>query len=549
MMTQLLIVDDERLVADSLAELLPWDELDIQHVYRAYSGNDALELLNTHPIDIVITDIRMPEFSGLELIEKIREANSRTKCIIHSGYADFEYAKKAMSFQVTEFVIKPASDEDILNAVRRMKDQLYEEWQLLFSQQKVFAALKEQAPLIRSLFLNDLIKGKKFGYGELETKSEFMNLPFRTDDSIALMVIRLEEGFAEFDQVSLSLFEYAILNITEETLREHFDVITAKDVYDYLVILVKVNQRREDKAIKSGKSVQNSLLLEQLALKLQENVRIFLKGRISLIVSTWGSFARDVPDLYQECIATIRRSVGNDQEIFLTLDDKRLSTQVKSLGSLYEPPSLMQLFDMGQKEETLAKIESIINELEEHWSDSQEHLLEVFLHFSSAFTYAAHKNGKLLENLIGSDYEPIISRKPFLSIRQLKEWTFKVANLLYDDLNRDWVDAKSLSIKQIQQFVINHLAEDVTLQAIGDHVHMHPVYLSKIFKSRTGENLSEYIIRLKMEKAAFLLKQTDDRVYQICTKIGYQNPPYFTKLFKKYYGITPQEFRDASMEQ
>ncbi|AFH61169.1 response regulator transcription factor [Paenibacillus caseinilyticus] len=548
-MIQLLVVDDERIVADSLADLLPWDELGIDQVYRVYSGQEALRLMNTHPIDIVITDIRMPELSGLELIAKIRETNSRTKCIIHSGYADFEYAKQAMSSQVTEFVIKPASDEDIINAVMRVKAQLHEELQVQFSQQKIFNALKEQRPFIRSLLLNDLIKGKKITHSELESKLELTDLPFRMDDPFALIVIRLEEGFVGFDQASLSLFEYAILNITDETLREYFDVLAAKDVYDYLVILVKVNQHKGGTYEGSLKDAgQYSLLLEQMALKLQENVRTFLRGKISLIVSSWGAFPRDVPYLYQECITTIRRTVGNDRDIFLTLDDDSLSTQVKSLRSLYDPPTLMQLFDMGRKEQTMMKMETIIKELEEQWADSQEHLLEVFLHFGAAFTYAAHKNGKLLENLIGTEYEPLVARKPFLSIRQLKDWTFKVTDLLYEDLNRDWVDAKSISIMQIQQFVTSHLSEDVTLQAIADHVHLHPVYLSKIFKARTGENLSEYIIRLKMEQSAYLLKETDDRIYEICSKVGYQNPPYFTKIFKKYFGVTPQEFREASME-
>ncbi|ANE45205.1 AraC family transcriptional regulator [Paenibacillus swuensis] len=543
-MIQLLIVDDERLIADSLAELLPWDELHINQVYRAYSGQEALQLLDTHPIDIVITDIRMPEFSGLELIEEIRKTNSRIKCIIHSGYADFEYAKKAMSSQVTEFVIKPASDEDILNAVRRMMNQLQEELQLQFSHQKVFDALKQQVPLMRSQFLHDLIKGKKIGFSELENKLELMNLFLRNDDPFALLVIRLEEGFQGFDQGSLSLYEYAILNITEETLREHFHVLTTRDVYDYLIVLV---QHKDPTNGDSGHGTSKySVLLEEMGLKLQKNVNTFLKGKISLIVSPWGSFPHDVPGLYQASITTVRRNVGNDREIFLTLTDNSLSTQVKSLRSLYEPPSLMQLFDIGQKELTLSKIDTIIKELEEHWADSQEHLLEVFLHFGAAFTYAAHKNGKLLEDLIGSDYELLIARKPFLSIRQLKNWTSNVSEQLYEDLNRDWIDAKSNTVMQIQQYVTHNLSMDVTLQAIADHVHMHPVYLSRMFKAKTGENLSDYIIRLKMEMSAYLLKETDARIYQICIEVGYQNPPYFSKLFKKYYGVSPQEFREST---
>lgn len=546
-MYQLLIVDDERLVVDSLAETISWDEIGIEHVYRAYTGKDALRFINTHVIDIVITDIRMPELSGLELIERIREANPKVKCIVHSGYADFDYAKQAMSSQVTEYLIKPVSDEDLTQAVIRMAEMLDSEWSQLLTQKKLSDTLKEQAPLIRSNLLHDVIKGKRTGKEELQTQLNLLEVPLHIDDSIALAVLRLEEGFSKFDSASLALFEYAILNIAEETFGVHFDLVTCKDPYDYLVLLIKMKASKVEKlqALHDDDN-QRSQLLQQTLLKLQENVRTFLKGKISVIVSTWGTFPSDVPTLYQACVATIRRSVGNDQDMFLTLGDQiDHNSPIKSMQSLYETPTLMQMLDMGHRDMTMAKLEAIICELEEYGPDSQEQLTEVFFQFGAAFAYAVHKNGKLLEELLGPAYEPFITHKPFLSVNQLKEWAFKVAELFYEDINQTMVTAKNSSIQLIQQYINAHLAEDVTLQAISEHIHMHPVYLSKIFKAETGENISEYIIRLKMERAAYLLKQTDDRIYQICSKIGYQNPPYFIKLFKKFFGMTPQEYREA----
>lgn len=547
-MYQLLIVDDERLVVDSLAETIAWEELDIEYVYRAYSSKHALQLLNTNIIDIVITDIRMPEISGLELIETIRETNPKVKCIIHSGYADFDYAKQAMSSQVTEYLIKPASDEDLTQAVTRMANLLDAEWSQVLTQHKLNATLKEQAPLIRSNLLNDVIKGKRMSKEELASKLALLDVPLHVDDAIALAVLRLEEGFSKFDSDSISLFEYAILNIAEETFGSHFDIVTGKDSYDYLVLLIRMKASKAENWIGlTDYEAQRSQLVQQTVLKLQENVRTFLKGKISVVVSTFGNFPSDVAALYQACVATIRRSVGNDQDMFLTLGGQtQLDLPIKSMQSLYETPTLMQMLDMGNQDMTMTKLEAIISELEEDWSDSQEQLTEVFFQLGAAFAYAVHKNGKLLEELLGPSYEPFVTHKPFLSVKQLKEWVFKVADLYYEDLKQTMVSAKNSSIQQVQRYINAHLAEDVTLQTIAEHIHMHPVYLSKIFKTETGENISEYIIRLKMQKAAYLLKQTDDRIYLICSKIGYQNPPYFIKLFKKFFGMTPQEYRDAS---
>ncbi|MEK5060543.1 DNA-binding response regulator [Paenibacillus sp. FSL H7-0326] len=545
-MAQLLIVDDERMVADSLAETLPWVDLNIHHVYTAYSSKEALQILATSPIEVVLTDIRMPGLSGLELIERIRELNQKTKCIIHSGHADFEYAKQAMAFQVSEYLLKPASDEEILEAVNRMLEAYRQETEALYSVESMASAIREQLPVLRSQFLDSLLAGKRWNSYELEGKLNLLRLAFQQDDSISILVVRLEEGFPTSDSQSLTLFEYAVNNIAEETFGEHFDLLSGRDQYNYLVLVAKLKQKKAAEFSELGvNSNASSTLFEQTALQLQENVKAYLKRNISLVMSSWGQFPNDVSPLYQESITIMRRNIGNDRDIFIRMSDKGFTKPYKSLRSLYETPTLNQIMDMGQREAALAKIESITRELEEHWSGSQEHMQEVFLHLGASFTYTAHQNGKPLEDLIGIDYEPFYSRQPFLSIRQLKDWALRVTSKIFDDLNKENLNAKSNTILLIQQFINDRLSEDVSLQAISDHIGMHPAYLSMLFKSQTGENLSEYIIRLKMEKAAMLLKHTNERIYQICASLGYQNPPYLIKLFKKYYGVTPQEYRDG----
>ncbi|WNR46055.1 response regulator [Paenibacillus roseipurpureus] len=546
-MFNLLIVDDEWLAADTLAENIPWSQYDIQEVHRAYSAMEALELMNTHAIDIVITDIRMPGFSGLELIQKLRESNRRTKCIVHSGHADFNYAREAMVSQVSEYLVKPASDDEVISAVVRMADQLRQEWAQMSSLHKASSTLKEQAPAILSTLVNDLLKGKKFKDEELEYKLKLLNKPFYPGDQFAIIVIRLEQHFTKFDPASLDLFEYAISNIAEETLSDHFHLLAGKDPHDYLVLIVKLDEEKEARLKQlNPESLNSPILLQQTAIKVQDNVRTFLKGKVSMVVSSWGVFPQDVSDLYQRSVSSIRRNVGNDEDIFLTLSDELQQTApVRSLQVLYEPPLLMQLLDIGKKEPVLEKIEMITLELEEHWRDSREHLLEVYFYFSSAFTYFSHKSGKRMEYLLGHAYEPLISSMAFQSVKQLKDWAIHVTELLFEDLSQSMAAGKNNVVQELQNFVNVHLGEDVTLQALADHVHLHPVYLSKIFKTETGENLSDYIIRLKMERASYLLQHSSDKIYEICNKIGYQNSSYFIKLFRKYYGVTPQEYRDG----
>jgi len=100
-------------------------------------------------------------------------------------------------------------------------------------------------------------------------------------------------------------------------------------------------------------------------------------------------------------------------------------------------------------------------------------------------------------------------------------------------------------VQRVRQFIDERLASDVSLQAIADHVFLHPVYLSKVYKLETGESISDYLFRIRMDRAAYLLKNTHHKIYEITSMLGYQNVPYFIKVFKRHFGKTPQEFRDS----
>lgn len=126
-MYRLLIVDDQPDLVDDLAETLPWRELGIEAVYRAYSAHEALDIVRTNPVDVVVTDIRMPGMSGLDLMREIRRSWKNIRCILLSGYSDFEYARSGIRHQADDYLLKPVEDDQLLEAVRRALRQLDEQ--------------------------------------------------------------------------------------------------------------------------------------------------------------------------------------------------------------------------------------------------------------------------------------------------------------------------------------------------------------------------------------------------------------------------------------
>lgn len=535
-MIQLLIVDDEAHVVDRLQSTIDWASIGIEQVFKAYSGKEALELLEQMSIDIVITDIQMPGISGLQLIAEINRRWAKTKCILLSGYSDFNYAKEAILQGSEDYLLKPVTEQALLATVSRVMEKLQKEWEAVISTQRLTYTFKENLPLLRGNLLNDLLQGHKISEHSLREKMQILELPDYYEHACVLMMVRLESNFLEYDTGHLSLMEYAISNMAHELFAEKFDSWHTKDTHDYLVFVMKHKQEIPDK--------EDAAWLERTASVLQSAVKNYLKGKISILLSSWGEFPAEINALYNSSLSAFRKRIGSEHELFMRLGDESVQTELSALQRLYEPPTLNHLLEAARWEDTEEKLSQIFDEMEVRFSESQEHLLEVYFSIASAFAYIAHKNGRQLHQLIGGDYDRMMEGIPFRTVNQLREWSIRSLRRMKEDMDQERQDSRATLIKDIRSFIDQHLASDVSLQSIADHVYMHPVYVSKIYKLETGENLSDYVNHARMDKAAYLLKNGQDKIYEIATQLGYQRPHSFNHAFKKHYGMTPQEYRD-----
>jgi two-component system response regulator YesN len=535
-MVQLLIVDDEVHVVERLSSTINWGSLGIEQVYKAYSGMEALELLEQYSIDIVITDIQMPGMSGLQLIEEINRRWQKTKCILLSGYSDFHYAKEAIVQKTEDYLLKPVKEQDLLDTVRRVMDKLQKEWEEIVSKQRLTYTFMENLPLLRGNLLNDLLQGRKILPDNLREKMQMLQLSDYNEHVFAIMMIRLESNFLEYDLQRLSLMEYAISNMVDELVGVNFDSWHTKDAHDYLVFVMKGKQETP--------AMEDTSWLERTASVLQSAVSNYLKGKISILISNYGKFPEDLTALYNRSLSAFRKRIGSEHELFMRLEDESAHSDLSALQSLYEPPTLIHLLEAARWEHIEEKLNGILDEMETKYSESQEHLLEVYFSIASAYAYIAHKNGRQLHQLIDADYDRMTEGIPFRTVNQLREWSIRALHRMKDDMDQETKDSRVSLINEIRSFIDHHIASDVSLQTIADYVHLHPVYVSRIYKLETGDNLSDYAHRVRMDKAEYLLKHSQDKIYEIAAQLGYQRPHSFNYAFKKQYGMTPQEYRD-----
>lgn len=542
-MYTLLIVDDEASVVEGLAHTIPWQKIGIDEVRKAYSAFEALEILQTQPVDIMISDITMPRMNGLELVEITKSRWKNMKTILLSGYADFAYAKEAITLGTYEYLLKPVSDEVVLEKVGGAVESLRQERESSETYNRAVQAFRVNLPHIRGEFLNQLLQGMKSPKNVWAEKLELLEMKSAIGNQAALMLVRMEDRLTEMSPYDSSIMEYAIGNMADEIFGERFRLWRCRDIHGYLVFFVF---ERDDSAagMHPHKHTEENEL-KHFAAQLQMNVSRYLKGTISVLIGKRGSFPEDVRKLYQDSLFALRRHIGSHSDMFVYAEDEEELHPVRSLQKCYEPPLLPHLLESGSWKQIQEKLEQILKELSLAHSQSQEHVIEAFFFIYSSLSAYAHKNGRSLADIVGASLADVTGLSQCTTAATLGKWVGQVLPLLESSAEQATRSDRSAAVSRMKRFIRDHLSQDISLQAIADHMYMHPVHVSRLFKMETGFNVSDYVLRLKMEQAAELLADHSLKNFEIALKLGYHNPNYFIRVFKKYYSVTPQEYRNS----
>ncbi len=541
-MIEVLLVDDESYVTESLRMTIPWGSLDVHRVYCADSAAAALVILEEQTIDIIVTDIRMPEMDGLELIRTVTRNWPNIRCVLLTGHSDFEYAKRAIRMQVFDYLLKPVNDDEFMVTLSNAIESLRDEWTETDRHHQLLYNMKSDKTVLQEMLLRDLLLGRQLSRGMLEDKLEQYEIPLLSDDLTFLMLVQLGEPFMGYDSGSLSLIEYAVGNIADEVLSPLYRVWHSKGPHDCLVIVAAVG--KEAKAAGFGSEKAHRAQLETLAESFRLKVTEYLKGEMTTVISSRFIFPAELSAAYSGTLSALYRHGQSLASTNIFQEDVSGSGMfVKSIDTLYKPPTLIHLLESKQWEAAGQKIDEVFDFME-GTPVTREHLYESFLSITNAFLYVVHKQGLMIHEIDPSGLELILDRSALHSLDKLRKWALGMLGKLELQLAESESFTKSRIIGQVQEIVSRDEGHEQSVRTIADKVFLHPVYLSKIYKSETGEGLGDYLIRIRMEKALYMLKHTNKKIYEITSELGYQNPQYFSKMFRKFYGMTPNEYRD-----
>ncbi|MBP1993745.1 response regulator transcription factor [Paenibacillus eucommiae] len=550
-MNTILIVDDEPIIVQGLCSMLSEMEHELV-VWKAYSAKEALEIMEHSRIDILMTDIRMPGMTGLELAEIVRKQWRRCTIVFLSGYSDYEYLHFALRQGSYDYLLKPADIEVITVVVRRALNDMEQDIDNSEILEKAKLQYKEALPLLRKDFFVKLIEG---GFDEaeaahLQEQLDFLELPLRVDGDVLLMMGRIDRWPEHFSPNDRILLEYAVSNIAQEYLTPVCKLFSTKHER-YIVWIIQASGSDGDGAL-YGSSKLHWYIGEMLE-KVQQSVRHVLNLSISLILSqpvkAWSKLQQEYHLMYD----VLQRGIGLEDEI--VIDDR--AEQAPSHPELLNENALVERSINQLKAQLEARdLDGFAKQLRALFSVVQKSVfvsftqqMEVFCAMSAMFLTYLNK-WKLIGALERQmDLTLLCNYQAHANWDDLLTYYSKLSQFIFEQMELERTDLKTKIIDKIDQHILTHLDGDLSLHQLAKQVHLSSYYLSRLYNKISGCSLAERIIQIKIAKAKEMLSSVnsgDIKIQDVAGVLGFDNMSYFSKYFKKHVGVTPVDFKEAS---
>lgn len=533
-MYNLLIVDDEAAVVNGLANSIDWSSLRIDEVFRACDAGKALECLEKNRVDICLLDIRMPGMDGLQLATLIRDRWPYARVIFMSGYDHFAFAKKAVELGAVNYILKPAADEEIKEAVEKAIAEIERDLKHTSALENAERQMKEAISTLQERYLNAWIVQERADPLKEPGRLGACGLRLNFAEPALLAVLRVDSWEKRVRAEHEEVARLALQNLTGEILLKNSEGIFFADPERNMVLLV---QDPREKLYRIAK------LLEGMAGFLQKTAGELLGCTVSIFWAEPAGSLWELPGLYKSILREMHRRMAWGYGIISNVSREAPSCDAIELESLNSHPSLVLLVDMLDKEGAVRKLEAIFQDASRMNPPSVETLLEIYYTVAGSLVAASKKRGTAVTEWAGPDTELFFSFGLIHSVSELKQWSLRILDKYMEyELGRENRQTHKI-IEQIKKLILQKLWDNISIADIASAVYLNQSYLSRLFKRETGMSITDYMIRLKMEKAKELLNKPGMKVYEVAESLGYESVSHFNRLFKRETGMNPKEFQ------
>lgn len=531
-MLKLMIVDDELLMRIGIRSMIDWESHGFKIVAESANGKEALEAAHQVLPDLIITDIKMPVMDGLQLIRETSKTLTKCKYIIVSNFDELGYVKEALRLGAVDYLIKseitPELLVELLMNVKNKCEASGENDNTTTMKLDMTQSLRH----LKESFFKDLISGL-LDENEATTKIKQLQITLQPEKLIILkfridQFALIRKKYVEKDE---RLLRFSVLNILEEVIpRKWNKEIVIESSSEYLVIT----------NVPAAEMETNYTELKKLCSNIQKTMKDFMNISITVGGSSIVESYRSIRTAYQEADRALHYSffVGNGCILFY--DEVRtdigdpLDLSYATIINEEHEMVLSSALDSNNEE----KLTLFFNRFRKELTDkkaSERTVRESYIRLTENISAYLITRYRLQADL---PYEALFTANTWDQVHQI------VLEYAKNGLNVERKSTEQQNYTDLAVDMINrYYAENISLQSVANQINVNPSYLSRLFKQEKGENFISYLTRVRIERAKTFLESGQYKIYEVADKVGYHNYTYFSKIFKKVVGVSPEEYR------
>ncbi|OPH58184.1 DNA-binding response regulator [Paenibacillus ferrarius] len=527
-MMQMLIVDDEILFVEGLKSDLRWEMFGVSTVHTAYNIRQAKEIFETHPIDMMLCDIEMPQGSGLELLIWVREHYPKTESIFLTCHADFKFAQQAIQLGCFDYLLKPVALVQLEEVIVKAGAKINKESELQQYSRYGQFWVQHQPILIERFWLDILHETIPSNLEAIRASAEDRNIPFSEEMRFLPILISIQRYHKELSLRDEKILEYAIQNSAEEMIveqKEKGQVLLLGS--QNLLAIVSWDQEAEPE-------------MERLKQKCEafiSSCRQFFYCDISCYIGN-KAYVHELPSMVHELSHREKSNVAYNNTVFMLSEKKQSSKHV----SMPDLPVWSVMLKEGSMTKVLSEAERYLESMMQT-GELDARVLHQFHHdFLQMLYHVIMLKGiqarELLSDAVSIELAPRATR----SVTDTMAWIKHIMERSLQYVNT--VEQTQSVAERVKSHIALHLNEqELSREEIANYVYLNPDYLDRIFKKETGISVTEYLVQERMGMAKELLSKSGMSISSIAAHVGYSNLAHFSKRFKSVTGMNPNDYR------
>ncbi|MFA9398298.1 MAG: response regulator [Clostridiaceae bacterium] len=524
-MIKIMITEDRPQFREYLKTCIDWESYGFTICCEAKNGEEALEKAKIYYPDIVLSDISMPKMDGLELAEKLYNKYPDISVVLITGYSKFEYARKALQIGVSDYILKPFEKEELILTLLKLQDNINKSYEAKILEES------NQIILRNDLFNNIFYNENNDSFNEIENK--FLSYGVKFDSKLFMILCcDIDKTQEKSEKIEENLlWKNTVSNLLAQIVENNVNHYTLTDYEGRIISILEF---------------ENNSLAENFNLEDYEKFNELINNNLNISITI---------------------GVGGLHSGFIGLRKSYLES-IDALNSMYYlgKNKIIKYRDIPEQNRnygfySIEKNEKLLKYLRENNNDATTNTLnEIFLYIkdnnlSTEYTKIINvglislllsyivQSGRNIIDVLGKNFLPYEEFENLSTRKEQENWIANLYEKAMDYYKNNKNGRSSKIAKEAIKYINNNFNDNsITVSNVAKSQYINETYLRSMFKKEIGMTVSEYINKIRMEKSKELLSENIYKLAEISYMVGFNDPGYFSKSFKKHFGISPSKF-------